>query len=267
MSERQTMDANQPLAARRVVVTRTRERASALSARLLSLGAEVIEMPVLRISREISKENLADVMLEFGTYDWLVFTSGSGVHFFFEEFLRLHDDIRALGLIRIACVGDGTARGVAALRLHVECQPAKATAGDLAAELIATGSLENAKVLVITGNLNRDVLVKKLEAARAIVDCLQVYKTETTDLSGSPAAADYRSRGADAVLFASSSSAQSFSDQGASLKLAPGATRPLTGSIGPQTSATMRKCGFAVDFEAVTPGIDELIDALVRKLG
>ena len=120
---------------------------------------------------------------------------------------------------------------------------------------------------MITGNLNRDVLVKKLEAARAIVDCLQVYKTETTDLSGSPAAADYRSRGADAVLFASSSSAQSFSDQGASLKLAPGAMRPLTGSIGPQTSATMRKCGFAVDFEAVTPGIDELIDALVRKLG
>jgi uroporphyrinogen-III synthase len=202
-----------PLAGRRVAVTRTREQASALAARLAALGAEVIELPVLRISREVSKQDLADVMLEFGTYDWLVFTSANGVNFFFDEFCRIFDDIRSLGLIRIACVGDGTARAVAGLRLRVECQPATATAEALAAGLIATGSLENAKILVITGNLNRDVLVKKLEAAHAIVDCLQVYKTEKTDLSGSPAAADFRANGADAVLFASSSSVQSFVDR------------------------------------------------------
>jgi uroporphyrinogen-III synthase len=95
------------------VVTRTREKASELSARLAALGAEVIELPVIRISREISKQALADVMLELGGYDWLVFTSGSGVHFFFEEFFRILDDVRALGLVRIACVGDTTAKAVA----------------------------------------------------------------------------------------------------------------------------------------------------------
>ncbi len=255
-----------PLSGRRVVVTRTREQASALTARLQALGAEVLELPVLRISKEISKESLADVMLEFGTYDWLVFTSGNGAHFFFEEFFRIFDDIRSLGGIRIACVGEGTAKLVASLHLKVECQPATATAEALASELIATGSLDHAKVLVITGNLNRDTLVKKLEEARAIVDCLQVYKTEKTDLSGSAAAADFRAKGADAVLFASSSSAQSFLDQGALLELGPGAVRPLAGSIGPQTSATMKKCRIKVDFEAATPGIDELVDALVKRL-
>jgi uroporphyrinogen-III synthase len=255
-----------PLEGRRVVVTRTREQASVLVSRLVELGASVVELPVLRISKEISKDNLADVMLELGSYDWIVFTSGSGVHFFFEEFFRLFEDIRALGGLRIACVGDGTARGIADLHLKVECRPAKATAEALAEALVATGSLDNAKVLVITGNLNRDTLVTRLEEARAIVDRLQVYKTEKIDVSGQEAAADFRARGADAVLFASSSSAQSFHDQGPALALEPGAIRPLGGSMGPQTSATMRKCGMAVDFEAKPPGFDELIAALVKRL-
>ena len=261
-----TDPANLPLSGRRIVVTRTRDQASELASRLVSLGAEVLEIPVLRISSEISKQTLADVMLEFGAYDWLVFTSANGVHHFFEEFFRIFDDIRSLGLIRIACVGDATAKAVAHLRLKVECLPNKATADALADELIATGSMDSGKVLVITGNLNRDTLVKRLEAARAMVDCLQVYKTEAVDLSADPQAAGFRGRGADAVLFASSSSAQCFVEQGESLRLASGATAPLFGSIGPQTSETMRKAGLRVDFEAPSPGIEELVLELVRKL-
>jgi uroporphyrinogen-III synthase len=258
--------ASNPLSGRRVVVTRTRDQASELSARLAALGAEVVELPVLRISREVSKHDLADVLLELATYDWLVFTSVNGVHHFFGEFLRVFDDIRSLGLVRIACVGDATAKAVRAMNLKVECQPKRATAEDLGRDLAATGSLDSAKVLVVTGNLNRDLLVRMLEEARAIVDCLQVYKTEPVELAGDPAAADFRSLGADAVLFASSSSAQSFAEQGDALRLAKGARRPLHGSIGPQTSEAMRKAGLPVDFEAPSPGIDELVGALVKAL-
>jgi len=150
--------------------------------------------------------------------------------------------------------------------VRVECQPKTAAAEALAAEMIATGSMASAKVLVITGNLNRDVLVTRLEGARAIVDCLQVYKTEGVDLSSDPAAADFRRRGADAVLFASSSSAQCFVDQGDTLRIGGGGTKPIHGSIGPQTSETMRRVGLSVDFEAPTPGIDPLIAELVRAL-
>ena len=261
-----TQPAQQPLSGRRIVVTRTREQASELAGRLAALGAEVVELPVIRISREVSKQDLADVMLEFGAYDWLVFTSANGVRHFFDEFLRLFGDIRALGAIRIACVGDATAKAVGELHLKVEVQPRKATAEALAEELVATGSMDNAKVLVITGNLNRDTLVKGLEGARAMVDCLQVYKTEALDLSGDPRAAEFRRLGADAVLFASSSSAQCFVEQGENLRIAKGARQPLNGSIGPQTSETMRRAGLRVDFEAPTPGIDELVAELVRSL-
>jgi uroporphyrinogen-III synthase len=261
-----TAPAFQPLAGRRIVVTRTRDQASELASRLAGLGAEVIELPVIRISQEISKQTLAEVMLEFGAYDWIAFTSANGVHHFFSEFFRIFDDIRSLGLLRIACIGEATGKAAAELHLKVECQPKVATAEALAADMVATGSMDSAKVLVITGNLNREALVKKLEEARAIVDTLQVYKTEPVDLSADPAAAQFRRLGADAVLFASSSSARCFVGQGDALKLDAGARGPLYGSIGPQTSETMREVGLAVDFEAPTPGIDELVGALVKSL-
>lgn len=255
-----------PLAGRRIAVTRTREQASELASRLAALGAEVIELPVIRIGADLDKDTFADAMAELGSYDWIVFTSGNGVRHFFDAFFRACDDIRALGLMRVAAVGEGTGRALASLHLKVECRPDTATAEALAEGLAATGGLDNAKVLVVTGNLNADLLPKRLEKAGAIVDRLRVYKTEKTDLSADPAAREFRARGADAVLFASSSSVRSYAAQAAALKLLPGARKPLHGSIGPQTSAAVRDCGLSLDFEARSPGIDELIAALVRRL-
>jgi len=256
-----------PLHGRRVAVTRAREQASELAGRLTALGAEVIELPLIHVVKDIDKQAEADVLLELGGYDWIVFTSANGVRFFFEEFFRIFDDIRSFGLLRFACIGEATAKAIAEHHLKIECQPKVATAEALADELIATGSLDSAKLLVITGNLNRDILVTKLEGARAIVDQLQVYRTEKTDLTGEPLAADFRARGADAILFASSSAVQSFADQAAALTLATGAKRPLAGSIGPQTSETMKKVGMPIAFEAKTPSLDSLVEALVKKLG
>jgi len=256
-----------PLTGRRIILTRASDQNSELHAKLAALGAEVIELPLIRVRKAVKNDDLAEVFPELGHYDWLVFTSANGVRYYFEEFRRVFDDIRSLGLIRIACVGEATARAVAALHLKVECQPAIATAEALAEALIATGSLDHAKLLIVTGNQNRETLVTKLEAARAIVDTLQVYQTEKNDLGGDPSAADFRARGADAILFASSSAAQSFVDQAAALQLAKDAPRPLAGSIGPQTSETMRKAGLPVDFTAKEPSLDSLVAALVKRLG
>lgn len=256
-----------PLSGRRIAVTRAREQSSELAGKLAALGATVIQLPLIAVVKEFDRQTLADVFEGIGGYDWVVFTSANGVRFFFEEFHRAFDDIRALGLLRFACVGETTAQEVAAQHIRVECQPGMATAEALAEALIATGSLDSAKLLVVTGSLNRDTLVKQLEEARAIVDQLPLYRTEKTDLSAEPAAEDFRSHGADAILFASSSAVSSFVEQAAALKLAQAAQRPLAGSIGPQTSETMKRVGMPVDFEAKTPGLDALVEALLRKLG
>lgn len=255
-----------PLFGRRIAITRTRAQTSEMRAQLEDLGAEVIELPLIDVVKDVSKDRLAEVFPEFGAYDWLVFTSPNGVKYFFEEFHRVFDDIRSLGLMRIACVGDGTARAIKEKHLRVECQPETATGEALADALVATGSLDNAKVLVVTGNLNRDVLVRKLEQSHAIVDTLPVYRNTPTDLADDPAAEVFRAQGADAILFASSSAVESFVAQARSLKPGRGALRPLAGSIGPLTSATMKAKGVPVDFEARTPGLMPLLEALVKKL-
>ncbi len=254
------------LAGRRVAVTRAREQSPELSGKLVALGAEVIELPLITVSKEIDLHVLADAMTELGGYDWIVFTSANGVRYFFEEMRRIFDDIRSLGLLRFAAIGETTAQAIRDRHIKVECMPKVATAEALAEALIETGSLDSAKVLVITGNQNREELVIKLEEARAIVDNLQVYKTEKTDLSAEPVTAEFRAKGADAILFASSSAVQSFVDQTGALVLAKDAKRPLAGSIGPQTSETMKKVGMPIDFEAKTPSLDALVEALVKKL-
>jgi uroporphyrinogen III methyltransferase/synthase len=256
-----------PLFGRRVAITRTRDQNSELRDKLEALGAEVLELPLIRVTKDVDRHGLVEILTELGQYDWIVFTSANGVRFFFEEFFKGFPDVRALGGLRFACIGAATAREIEQLHLKVECQPDTATGESLADALIATGSLDNAKVIVVTGNLNRDTLVKKLEQeGRAIVDRLLLYATARTDLAADPVAADFRARGADAILFASSSAVASFASQADALKLEKGATKPLVGSIGPQTTATIKEHELAADFTAKQPSLDALVAATVIAL-
>ena len=254
------------LAGRRIVVTRPAGSSADWCARLAAQGAEVIELPLIQVTKDVNLDTLAEVFQELSSYEWIIFTSVNGVKFFFEEFNRVYDDIRSLGLVRIAAVGEATTAAVRELHLRVDLQPKKASGDELARELISRESMDSAKVLVITGNRNRDTLVEKLYEARTIVDTLPVYKTVETDLSADPVASDFRAKGADAILFASPSAAQSFFDQAAALKLGSKAKRPLAGSIGPTTTATMKQLGLPVDFEAAEASLDSLLEALKPKL-
>jgi uroporphyrinogen-III synthase len=255
-----------PLAGRRIVITRPRGQAADWRARLEALGANVLEMPLIQVTKDYDKNTLVEVFTELAQYEWIVFTSANGVRFFFEEFFRAFDDIRSLGLVQIAVVGESTAEAVRELHLRVELQPKKANADELAQLLMERESLDSAKVLVVTGNLNRDTLVDKLNDARAIVDRLPLYKTEETNLASDPVAGDFRQNGADAILFASPSAAQSFFDQAATLKLNAKARKPLAGSIGATTTAAMKQLGLPVDFEAAEATVDSLVEALLKKM-
>jgi uroporphyrinogen III methyltransferase/synthase len=259
--------AQRPLFGRRIVTTRAREQSGDLHRKLEDLGADVLELALVEIKPFVDRDLTLEVFAEVGHYDWLVFTSANGVRHFFDLFLKGFRDLRALGVMRIACVGEATARAVRALHLEVEICPETASADALAEAMIATGSLDHGKVLIVTGNLNRDTLVNKLQDARAIVDRIQVYENRRTELAEDPAAGEFRRHGGDAILFSSASAVQSFVAQAAALQLASGAKRPLTGSIGPITTDAMRQAGIAVDFEAKEATLDGFVGALVGKLG
>lgn len=254
-----------PLFGQRVVVTRTARQAGALSARLMRLGAEVLELPLIAVE-EAPEQAARQVMPNLAHYQWIVFTSPNGVEFFFRKFKRHCKDLREIGGAQIACVGAATARALNQHLLEVDYVPETATAEALAEGLMGQYDLENYNVLLVTGNRNREVLRQKLEQGRAIVDELEVYQTQLADLSEHPAAEDFRQHGADWITFTSASTAESFAQQAAALQTGPEARTPKTLSIGPQTSARMKALGLPVHAEASEHNLDGLIACLIGQV-
>ena len=234
-----------PLFGRRIVVTRTRKQAGALSAGLRVLGADVFELPTIRIVPPKELLEFGQLVQDAHQYDWLVFTSPNGVTAFFEMFYKIFDDAREIGGVRIAAIGPATAARVRDFHLHVDLQPEEFVAEAVVKAFQKECSVENLRILLPRAEQSRDVLPKELSRLGAIVDEAVAYRTvpETDDVSG--ALARFREEGADLITFTSSSTVENFH----ALKL-PWPKDLKTASIGPITSKTMRELGLPVDVEA-----------------
>ena len=68
-----------PLHGRRVVVTRARAQASGLAATLRELGAEVVELPAIRIEPLLDTDAVRDAVADLHSYALVVLTSPNGV--------------------------------------------------------------------------------------------------------------------------------------------------------------------------------------------
>src|SRR5437764_15164477 len=112
-----------PLSGKRIVVTRTRKQASVLSNKLRSFGAQVIELPTIRIEPPTDLREFAELVQDAHIYDMIAFTSANGVEAFFEIFFKLYDDAREIGGARIAAIGPATAQRVKEFHFHVDLQP------------------------------------------------------------------------------------------------------------------------------------------------
>ena len=246
-----------PLSGKRIVVTRTRKQASVLSNKLRSFGAQVIELPTIRIEPPTDLREFAELVQDAHIYDWIVFTSANGVEAFFEIFFKLYDDAREIGGARIAAIGPATAQRVKEFHFHVDLQPDEFIAEAVAKEFRKQSSIENARILVVRAEKARDVLPKELSAAGAIVDEAFAYRTvpETRDTTG--ARRQLAKEGADLITFTSSSTVENF--------LALGLPWPKgmqIASIGPITSKTARDHGLEIDIEAHLHDIDGLVEAI-----
>jgi uroporphyrinogen III methyltransferase/synthase len=250
-----------PLFGRRIVVSRTREQASQLSARLLELGADVLEIPTIKIAEPANKGHLMDAFGELGSYDWIVFTSPNGVTAFFEYFFKIHDDIRAFGRLRVAAVGPATAAKLAELHLRVDLMPAEYIAADIA-KAFKKVDVENAKILLARAEVANPDLPKELELLGAIVDDIPFYRTvpETEDANG--AAAKLLEAGVDWLTFTSSSTVENFHARFDLPKLLKQFPHTRLASIGPETSKSIRALGVEPAVEAKPHTIDGLVKAL-----
>ncbi len=246
-----------PLSGKRIVITRTRKQASALSSKLRALGAQVIELPTIRIEPPNDLRSFAELVQDAHIYDWIVFTSANGVEAFFEIFFKLYDDVREIGAARIAAIGPATAQRVKDFHLHVDLQPEEFVAEAVVKEFQKQGGIENLRILLVGAEKTRDVLLKELSALGAIVDQAFAYRTvpETRDTTG--ARRQLAKEGADLITFTSSSTVENF--------LALGLPWPKgmqVASIGPITSKTARDHGLKIAVEAHQHDIDGLVQVI-----
>jgi uroporphyrinogen III methyltransferase/synthase len=248
---------NRPLSGKRIVVTRTRKQASALSKKLRVLGAQVVELPTIRIEPPTDLREFAELVQDAHVYDWIVFTSANGVEAFFEIFFKLYNDTREIGGARIAAIGPATAQRVKDFHLHIDLQPEEFVAEAVLKEFRKRGGIENLRILVVRAEKARDVLPKELSVSGAIVDEALAYRTvsETRDTTG--ARRQLAKGGADLITFTSSSTVENF--------LALGLPWPKgmqVASIGPITSKTARDHGLKIAIEARRHDIDGLVEAI-----
>ncbi len=256
-----------PLFGQRIVVTRTREQASQLSKQLHDLGAEVLEIPTIKIvppSEEL-RQYLIDALLELNSYNWLVFTSPNGVTAFFDLFFKRFQDLRDIGGARIAAIGPATAAKLKELHLLVDLMPDEALASKIATAFDKFETVENLKICLLRAEVANPDLPKALEELGAIVDDVPVYKTvpETEDLNG--AAAKLAEDGADWITFTSASTVEHFHARFDLPKLLKKFPQAQLVSIGPETSKAIRALGLEPTHEAKEHSIDGVIKALTKQ--
>ncbi len=247
--------ARRPLFGWKVAVTRTRQQASILAAALRRAGAVPVEVPTIALAAPEdggAALRLALAGVAAGSYSWVVFTSENTVERVFGE---LHD-ARALGGVRVAAIGDGTAGRLEQHGVVADLVPRRFVAEALAEAFPAAspGGSSAERVLLPRAAVARDVLERRLREKGYAVDVVTAYRTVRPELSSF--LADQIGE-LDAVAFTASSTVTGW------LEIV-GASRlpPVVACIGPITAATARAAGIPVALEAAVHSIDGLVAAL-----
>ena len=254
---------NRPLFGFRGIVTRSRTQSSQLSEQLEAQGASVLEIPAIRIvPQEQELEALTKAIAHIKAYTWLVFTSVNAVNLFFEVFVKLYRDVRPLGHIRIAVIGEGTAQSLERFGLKPDVMPDEYVAESLANSL-ETLVLPGDRILMPRAREARMVLKARL-SKQCQVDEIPIYTTEQETMLD-----EIRDSLLEAppefITFASSSTVRHFVRMaGPEILDALKNTKMI--SIGPVTSDTMRELGLTVHKEASPHTIPGLVDAAVKLL-
>lgn len=258
MRESITWFDNRPLFGKRVLVTRTRTQASALSETLTQKGAQPIELPTIEIQPYGDYARLDMALRNLYEYDWTIFSSANAVDVVFDRLRAVGLDARAMHGVRIAAIGPATRRRLSERGVAADFVPSTFVAESVVDDLKSFG-LSGKRVLLPQAEIARDVLRNGLGELGASVDAIPVYRTVT------PADSAQRlhrvlSEGIDIATFTSSSTVTNL------LELLGGNTSALKGAtiacIGPVTAKRATELGLSVDIIASEHTIAGLIEAV-----
>ena len=141
-------------------------------------GALVRVCPMKKALPAFDKGVVADVFTELGMYDWGVFTDLISVQAFLSLFDRAFGDLRELGPMRIAAMGEDVAQALRLERIDVDVVAVAKALPDAMGEVLP---LDHVRVVCITEEGEGKALIKDLLKARAIVDHLVTHRFEKAD--------------------------------------------------------------------------------------
>jgi uroporphyrinogen III methyltransferase / synthase len=250
-----------PLFGKRVVVTRASAQATGLRDALSELGADVIELPALRVEA-LDPAPLAGALSRLDEYEWLVLTSQNAVGIMWDALRSAGMDSRALAGCRIACVGRSTADALLARGLAADVVPERFVAEGVLAAMTEREDVRGRRVLYLAAIDARAALPEGLRALGCTVDVVPVYRS-VAEATGSDALRTALASGdVDAVTFASASAVRGFVEAvGPEL-----ARRANAVSIGPLTTAAVREAGIMLGAEAREASIASIAAATSELL-
>ncbi len=251
-----------PLFGRRIVVTRARRQASQLATRLAQLGADVIELPTIRIEPPEDLSPLDEAARNLASFDWIVLTSVNGVDAFFAALDRVGLDSRALATNKICVIGPATAERLAQFGIRPDAQPARFVSAAIIETLAAIEDLKGRRVLCPRADVAPNDLIEDLTARGAIATEIVAYRTLPEDHDSERAAELFASGEIHWITFTSSSTVKNFFSLVRPEQLASCQAR--LASIGPVTSQTIREFGLQPSVEAKSHTISGLIDAILE---
>lgn len=244
-----------PLFGQRILVTRPRHQAEALSTPLSELGAEVMFQPAIEIAPVANTRHLDEVIRRLHEFDWLVFASTNGVCRLVNRILTVAHDIRQVSTTKIAAIGTETDRELRKFMLRADLIPSDFSADRLAAELKPTA--RGKRFLLVRASRGREVLAEELTAGGGFVEQVVAYESHDVTCPDEEIRSLVAAGKFDWITVTSSAIARSlhamFGDDLRRGKLA---------SIGPVTSETLRELGHEPAVEAREYTMQGLVEAI-----
>lgn len=250
-----------PLRGRRIVVTRARAQARALTSLLQAEGAKVLEFPVIEVVPPESWEALDAAVRRLGDYGWVIFTSANGVRFFWERLEAAGCDGRSLGGARVVAIGPATAEALRARGIEPDRIPTAYQAEGILAAL-ADEPLDGVGILIPRAAAARDVLPAELRKRGARVDVVPAYRTVPARREAQALRDLLERRGVDAVTFTSSSTVTNFCRALGETAVPPLLEGVAIACIGPITAGTAREHGLTPHVVCTEYTIPALVSAL-----
>jgi uroporphyrinogen-III synthase len=266
MDKNENNGSSSPLLGWRILVSRARGQAGALSAGLRAAGAEVYEIPFIEIRPPRSYKSLDDSLKLVAEYEWLILTSVNGVRALLDRMARLNITKRKLAHLNIAAIGAATRAAIEREGLKVAITPKEYVAESIIESL--ADKVRGRRVLLCRAKIARDVIPRELCRMGAFLDVAEAYETVTPPASRVELRALLRDpqRRPHVITFTSASTVKNYV---ALLGIRSGRSRLVEGvlnaSIGPVTSDTLRQYELNVDVQPTEYTVPRLIEAIVQR--